>query len=284
MLGKLLKYDLSALSRILIPLHLIAIGVAVLGCGAGFVGYSASWLDSYAITSQMMDLVDLMTTFAALGLILCVLVLFSATIATFVVVTSRFYRNLFTDEGYLTLTLPVSAGQQVASKVLAGFIWMLVDGLVILACFLAIWASGEGFTPSTDITESIPMWLLAAASGERTLFFGETVTWLTVAGWMVRAALQMLFALLLSYASFALGAAIAARHKVACGIGLLVGIWFAYGIVIGTVSIGIGFAFSFDAGIAMDVISNMSACLEIVSIAGFWALCIWLLARKVNLP
>ena len=34
MLGKLLKYDLKALSRILIPVHLAAVAVTFVACGA----------------------------------------------------------------------------------------------------------------------------------------------------------------------------------------------------------------------------------------------------------
>lgn len=41
-----------------------------------------------------------------LAFLLSMVALFVAVVATFVIVIARFYRNLFTDEGYLTLTLP----------------------------------------------------------------------------------------------------------------------------------------------------------------------------------
>ena len=48
----------------------------------------------------------------------------------------RFYRNLYTDEGYLMHTLPVSASAHIWSKLIVCFIWEFIDiTLVILSVF-----------------------------------------------------------------------------------------------------------------------------------------------------
>ena len=46
----------------------------------------------------------------------------------------RFYKNLFSDEGYLTNTLPVTRGMHLLSKTIAGSIWSFIDMLLIYLC------------------------------------------------------------------------------------------------------------------------------------------------------
>ena len=95
MLRKLIKYDMKALNRFLIIVHAFLILAAILGrifitsrAGSG----SGEWN----------------ATILVLGFALCFLLLTGATYTTAIVAAVRFYRNMFSDEGYLTHTLPVS--------------------------------------------------------------------------------------------------------------------------------------------------------------------------------
>ena len=53
---------------------------------------------------------------------------------TSIIIAVRFYKNLFSDEGYLTNTLPVTKGMHLLSKTIAGSLWCLIDTLLICLC------------------------------------------------------------------------------------------------------------------------------------------------------
>lgn len=67
-------------------------------------------------------------------------------VLTLVVIVARFYKNLFTDEGYLTFTLPVKVSSIYNAKVLSGLAWTGISGLVTIVCFFALVA----FSASTE--------------------------------------------------------------------------------------------------------------------------------------
>jgi len=70
----------------------------------------------------------------------CYNVLYFAVIMALALVTGlyfyyRFFRNLYTDEGYLMHTLPVNAHQLIWAKTFVAIIWHLISGLVMtFAC------------------------------------------------------------------------------------------------------------------------------------------------------
>lgn len=282
MLGKLLKYDLKALSRVLIPVHLAAVAVTVVACGAALTGYAVSELPSLAASDHAGPIMAL----AALVLVMGVLALACVAAATFVVILWRFYKNLFTDEGYLTLTLPASPAAQLGSKVLAGLIWMLIDLVVVFTAIALIIAAAEGFAGSTDIEDVIPYWIMRASTGYGLFgsYAGPTV--LEVALTFVQTVVQMAFGLLMAYAAFALGAALAQRHKVAAGIGLYVALSWGYGFLAGAVSVlgvfatgGVGSVTAY-----YTLTSALGTLLQVVACGALWLICLWVLKRKVNLP
>lgn len=59
---------------------------------------------------------------------------------TYLLTGIRFYKNMFTDEGYLTKTLPVTNGTHLLSKTIAGSIWAIINILFIyLFSYIVIW-------------------------------------------------------------------------------------------------------------------------------------------------
>lgn len=277
MLGKLFKYDMRALSRILVPLHAAVLVLAVLACVCGFMGYS---LDAAGYSSEAVD---------ALMVTISVTFLFSlfgmgaVVVATFVVIIHRFYRNLFTDEGYLTLTLPVTANQVMLSKVLAGLLWLLIDAVVVSVCSVLAGIVAAGFTDAS-LESTMPYWLMRVASGD---LLG-TNGWASVLVGAVSTALQGTMGLLMAYAAFTLGATAASRHKVAAGIGMYVLLSWAVGllasitVVSGAVllSSGSAAASSSTASMVWSVAGWVGA---VVVSAACYALSVYLLGRKVNL-
>lgn len=117
MLRKLLKHEWKSVSKILLPVNLGIILITVIGCIVLNTNIFAT-KESFPIALFMLIfyLLSLMT-FASITLI-------------FVYV--RFYKNLFTTEGYLMHTLPVAPIQLFHSKLIVGFSWSIFNCLLTL--------------------------------------------------------------------------------------------------------------------------------------------------------
>ena len=64
----------------------------------------------------------------------------------------RFYKHFFSDEGYLTFTLPVKRRTLFTSKVLNGVIWQALTVVVVIASVIIMYL----FVPSTNSGVSNP--------------------------------------------------------------------------------------------------------------------------------
>ena len=109
MLKKCLKHEWKACWKNMALLNGAAIFMGALG-GFGF------------LFSQLSELPDLLIV---LYLFAYVLIVIAASVMTQVLMIQRYYKNLFTDEGYLTNVLPVSATDHILSK-------MLIFGFLLL--------------------------------------------------------------------------------------------------------------------------------------------------------
>lgn len=268
MLAKLLKYDFAALSRVLVPVHVAAVlvGFAAAACFL-LIGPVEGFYSSYGTSNPL--------AYALMPLGgMCLFALGAAPVATFVVIVRRWYANLLTDEGYLTLTLPVSANAQVASKTIAGFVWMMVD-LVVVFLLLVLSA--------TIMTGSLTS-LFWSLGGPYDLAFSFANNVLSI----VAGTAQVLLALLMAYAAFTLGSVLAARHRVAAGVGLFLGISWLVGSVSAVVSTFFSFARYEAYGVYSSLYGLASTTLALVcslaAAAALYALCVHLLKTKVDLP
>lgn len=276
MLGKLFKHDFAALSRVLVPLHLAALGVALLAAVCGFAG-SGLGEGSRQAAGSAGSLLGLFASFAYAAFGFGLFLLCTLTLATFFVVVHRFYRNLFTDEGYLTLTLPVTANQIVLSKTLAGALWLLIDFLVVGACITSVLFAMDVFSEMLSAGSSLG----AGAPGLPSA--GE---WANFAN----ACLQVLAWMLAAYAALCLGSA-AARHKVAAAVGAFLLIGMAVGVATALLNAAAFWAISSFAGwtplAAFDPYGPVSRAIgQMVMLtlaAGSYAVCVLRLKRPVNL-
>lgn len=272
MLAKLLKYDFAALSRVLIPVHLVAVLVGFAAAACFFLTGRVEGFYTPSGSSNPFAFV-LMPVGG-----MCMLALGAAPVATFVVIVRRWYANLFTDEGYLTLTLPVSVKAHVASKTIAGFAWMILDLSVVFALLTASVMAQAG---------SMGIFGWSSGSYEAMMSAGQTVLSL------INGAVQVLALLLLAYVAFALGAVVASRHRVAAGVGIFVGVSWAIGLVSTFVSMTGSFlvyrssfvsALSFSSQMMSLTMSLVGIVVWLAVSAGLFSWCVHLLKNKVDLP
>ena len=122
MLIKLIKHEFRATARVMIPLYLVTILLAVMTRASDLWTKMVTF---EGLTGQ--SFLALISGIISVGFAL-------ALIATFVVAVvltiQRFRSNLMADEGYVMFTLPVSTHSLVWSKLIVSTVWFL--GAVVI--------------------------------------------------------------------------------------------------------------------------------------------------------
>ena len=231
---KMLKHDLKAIWpvwRIVAPIVVVLAALAGVVVGIGYSDYeifdSVYWL--FRITALLID------TYWYL-----ILSAFSMLVTVLIVV--RYYKNFFTDEGYLTFTLPVSRTKLLNSKILMALIWISATLAVCILAALAysfayeLTLSSSGYMG--DIFEdTIEDSVESAFSSQdiHILLFVLEVLYLAAA-WLVSNLLLLLLCI-------TVGAVIVKRAKLVLGLGIyyganavIVGIFYT-GIIVGIILI-----------------------------------------------
>ena len=117
MLGKLLKYELKATSRVFVPLYIAILVVSI--------------VNGLSLNLEIFNIQGLATI-----VLMCLFI--SLFVITIVVTIQRFNKNLLKDEGYLMFTLPVSSKHLVLSKYLTSLIWTFLSFVVAFLSFTII--------------------------------------------------------------------------------------------------------------------------------------------------
>lgn len=167
MLGKLMRYDMKYMARVLPWLYLGALAISL------FI----SLFGALSASSGVMELM----IFVTLGILPLSLMVAAISVCGTVFMMIRIYKNMFSDEGYLTFTLPVTPGSVIWSKLLTGAIWNFIGGAVTIAVvFMPITAILAAFSASDPkIAEGISLML----EGIRSMF--EMIAELPGFGWNV---------------------------------------------------------------------------------------------------
>ena len=125
MLGKLIKHEFRATLRTMLPVLCVVLVLSLLA------GLS---LPLFMHTDISFVRIFLALLFASIytGIVALVVV-------ALVVMINRFYKNVLCEEGYLTMTLPVSTHEIIWSKLIVSFVWFFVTALVvILSLYLTV--------------------------------------------------------------------------------------------------------------------------------------------------
>lgn len=129
MLAKLLKYEMKASARTLIPLYIGMIAVAAVTAVQLMLLATDGSQNFRALV--MMGAYQKANTISAICFLLQFAFCVALTVMTGIIVVQRFNKNLIGDEGYLMFTLPVSHSQLILSKLLAALLWMVIDLVVM---------------------------------------------------------------------------------------------------------------------------------------------------------
>ncbi|AND79436.1 hypothetical protein [Streptococcus pantholopis] len=134
MFTKLLKYEFKSVGKWYFAMNIAVLAVSVLFGLTAAKKFANPESDAVYFTVSGTNGLFIAFLFLALGILISV-----TWIATLFIIINRFSKNIFGREGYLTLTLPVSAHQLILSKLLMSFIWIVFNSFVlVIGVFLII--------------------------------------------------------------------------------------------------------------------------------------------------
>lgn len=274
MLKKVLKYDYRALFRIWWVAAVVTVVLSIVG------GFAETILQRDGRVPEMITFTAGMAIFFAY---LCMVVLL---ILAEVLVFMRYYRNFFTDEGYLTFTLPVKREILLNSKIISGLVLMLASaGVCILGNFIMFFISdfdlfqtGEFFRGIAEFFREIP----ADYKGYILVYVLEA---------LVILALLLMLSVLFLYCCITFGSMIAKKGKLLASLGVYFGAnsFFSFNsqllTTFGTVSIGVWMEDLPLTALPNILILLLLAVILMLAIlcALIYAFTYWMLGRKLNL-
>lgn len=216
MLKKLLKHEWKSVSKVLLPVNLGIILITAIGC--------------IILNTHIFDKKESLPI-ALFMLIFYVLSLMTFASITLIYVYVRFYKNLFTAEGYLMHTLPVTPIQLFHSKLIVGFAWSAFNTLLTLLSSAAL-----GFSVALSIAneESLNVLYRFFADGsisnnnlEETFSFAEMFGYPPITFFILLLLMLLtgcLTSILMGYLSILLGQ-LMEKFKLAASIGFYIAIY-----------------------------------------------------------
>ena len=119
MLSKLIKHELRASRRIMLPFLGAVLALAVLA------GISTTAMEHQVDHSWLNAVYMLIIFVFVMGVI-------AVCVVAVVMMIQRFYRNLLGDEGYVSFTLPATVDEHIFAKLISSFIWFFTTAVVVV--------------------------------------------------------------------------------------------------------------------------------------------------------
>lgn len=277
MFAKLLKYEWKASAGLLGILSAAALGVGLAGgVGLRYVFVAAETVSDDPSRGAVMLPLMFLVMFMMLALV-------AYMIATQIILLSRFYKSRFTDEGYLTFTLPVSTTQNYLSALTNILIWEAISGLVMIVAMTLL--VGIGISGVPELAGGLELTEITRSYEE--LFAME--------GYVQYQLLSMVLSVVSFFATpvtimacITLGAVLAKRHKILAALGLYYGVSMVVGMAT-SVSSAVVMVEELEAastlysGPAMLAV-GVQIVVQLVLCVGGSVLSVWLMDKKLNLP
>ena len=144
MLGKLLKHEWKEISVIPCVLSVVLLVLSVIS-GFSFLGIREGAAD---VSRFMTIMLWLLFYFA----------LIAVSLGITIYLAVHFYKTMYTDEGYLTHTLPVSGRELLWSKLIPMAAWSLLTMLVVVLAVLIFGGMGMLFAGREGIVDMTVIW------------------------------------------------------------------------------------------------------------------------------
>lgn len=217
MLKKLFVYDFRDIGKTMWLFTFIVVLTTLGGCGAATALWSFDWEGSFEPNIASVSFVILL----AIVIFISYVAVIAYMVLSTIMIMKRYYTNLFTDEGYLTFTLPVSTDYILNAKILAGVLWNAITMVVTVGAFGAIIVcviSPEHVGDVVDIYADMFSVFFGGGglSGGNLVFYCiEYIVYILIA---------LFFGILLMYVAITVASVIAKKARVILGIGIYAGV------------------------------------------------------------
>lgn len=214
MLGKLFKHDMRQIAKIMLPFMVFVFGTTILGTAALKFAREIS----YGFTDGVIKNLFSVSLYFIFGFSVFALSAY-AVLSVFLSV-SRYYKNLFTDEGYLTFTLPVNSSTLIFSKLWSTLLWTLISVVVVIACiviYITFGGAPIGNVINVDFYQTLGEVLWTGLKW----FFSELNVSYTfmVVEIVVLGLVATVYGILSLFLAITIGSIIAKKHKILASIG-----------------------------------------------------------------
>lgn len=119
MLGKLLRNEFKSTYKPMLIIYLMTILSTALGC---FLFHDSS-------RSSLPDEVENVLTITFV--LSYTFVVIALVILVFIMTCERFYKSMYSEQGYLTHTLPVSPLSNLNARLITSIVWLLISGVIL---------------------------------------------------------------------------------------------------------------------------------------------------------
>jgi hypothetical protein len=210
--------------------------------------------------------------------VMYILILIAVAVAVTIYLVVRFYRNIFTDEGYLMNTLPVKSYELILSKLFVAFIWCIINAICTIVSIFFLCLSQSSLD---DIAK-----IYSAITNE---FFVEAgiSMWTFVPYLLIGCILSAIYMFAMFYAAIAIGQTFK-NHKVLFSLGAYVVLYFLAQIISTIALIPFGFVTVFSTD-TINFQNTFSPMMWLSYLASFALLIIYfvitnyIINKKLNL-
>ena len=284
MFRKLLKYEWQANAKLFGILSAAALGVALLGGVVLRVALNIGiHSENVMVTTLVLPGMMLLVGFCALAVV-------GYAAAVEIINLVRFYKNKFTDEGYLTFTLPVQAKDLYLSSFVNILVWMLISLVVVLACYaLGLWIGlGELVLELTDnyTIKMLMEALLETISGLRNEMATMPGYGLSQVLSVIVALLSPLYIITVMLGCLTAGSVLAKKHKILAAICLYYATSMVTSIVTSTLSgvLSLTMIRVENLYVSANIVTTVELILMVGVIVGGYFLSTHFMKNKLNLP
>lgn len=205
-----MKYELRSVARIVLPLLIIFLCAAML-MSLGFMmeGRIFQFSEGSETDAALSAIFALTESLLGLGI---VLLMVAINITVYILIIHRFYMSFFTDEAYLTFTLPVTMDCHLMIKIVSMFVWNVATLVVTILGALIIFGGltigyteqvQEAFSYFSYIKEILQMHWQSASDNLGAQLVVTVLNGLT----------EYIFQSLLIYFSITLGCMLFKKHR-----------------------------------------------------------------------
>ena len=280
MFVKGMKYELRSVARIVLPMLIMFLCVAMI-MSLGFMldgrvfHFTEKAEESDNLFAVLFVLAEALLAFGVMILMIVI------NVAVYVLIIYRFYVSFFTDEGYLTFTLPVSINCHLMIKIASMFFWSLATLLVTLLGGLIIFGGvSVGYPEAVEKSLSEFSYFFDMIWVSLTQVYQYIGAQIAVGGLTLLA--TGIFQSLLVYFAVCLGCMLFKKHRL---LGAIVGIFGVNAIYSFVSMIGsyILTFFSVVSEIAYLVTMGFTFVLTVAGIIGVYVAMRYILQKKLNL-